>query len=175
MVMAMRKKTSGDAAFTSSLSETGGLAVSALVTVTRLGLYQQYNNTHNGRQRCSLFRLNIPAMHSSYIEFFHSSVHLPLTPSHPPLNNLINTLHSLLTALNLKPLPMFPTTSRTISHDPLFRQLQMDQPLHSLHTRDLAYHARRLPTRCSRPRCILTRLTFGRADWTAGCRTWRSG
>jgi hypothetical protein len=122
-----------------------------------------------------LIKLNIPALHISYQELIHSSVHLPLTPSDPPFNNLINTLHTLLTALNLEPLPMLPPTSRTISHDPLLRQLQMDQSLNSLDARDFTYHARRFPTRCSWPRCILSRLAFGRADWTAGCRTRRGG
>jgi hypothetical protein len=122
-----------------------------------------------------LIRLNIPAMHISYQELIHSSVHLALTPSHPPLDHLINALHSLLAPLNLKPLPMLPATSRTISHDPLLRQLQMDQPLDSLDARYLSYHARRLSPRCSRSRCALSRLTFGRANWTAGCRTRRGG
>jgi hypothetical protein len=80
------------------------------------------------------------------------SDHLTLPPSHPSSNNLIHPSNTLLTPLNLKPLPMLCPTSLTILQNPLLRQLQMNQPLNPLDARDLAHQTRRLPVSCAWPR-----------------------
>lgn len=68
-----------------------------------------------------------------------------LCPRNPTSDHLINPLHPLPTRLHLKPLSMLLPTRLALLHNPLFPELQMNQPLHPMRMRHLPDLARTLP------------------------------